>query len=100
MLPYDIREDFHYWNNENINKIKTEEFDSILNSFKKINIHKRRGSFGVGREIHPKYWTVKLSSHTYTIEITEHNPRINTKKRNLVEFLAICEKMMSYIDKE
>lgn len=84
-----------FWNHRDINKIPTSEFDRILNSFKKINVHKRRGSFG--KDIHSKYWTLKLSSHTYTIRIIKHNPRINTEKRNLIEFLTICEKMMSYI---
>ena len=88
-------EPIHDWNDVHAKccrKVKTSDFDAMVKSFERIKIHEKVGY----ASYYPEY-KIKLSNYNFAINLKKLNPYYNTKERKLESFLAVCEKMMSYI---
>ncbi|MEC4003815.1 hypothetical protein OX283_004040 [Flavobacterium sp. SUN052] len=70
-------------------KFKTKLFDKLVEKMNKVNIPEIKESKGVTFDGSTYY--LSFSNSNYEISIYADNPNIDTKTRNLVEFLEICE---------
>jgi len=92
-----LEHDTIYVTLENRIKFETKLFDKLVEKMNTINIQKIKKSDGFTFDGSSYY--LSFSNENYKISIFVDNPKTDSKTRNLVEFLEICEtisKLTSY----
>jgi hypothetical protein len=89
-FKYDhLENDTMYVSLEKRVKFKTKLFDKLVEKMNRITIQKIKKSEGVTFD--GSTYILSFSNNNYKISISADNPDIDTKTRNLIEFLEICK---------
>jgi hypothetical protein len=72
-------------------KFETKLFDNLVEKINTINIQKIKESDGI--VLDGSCYNLSFSNNIYEISLYIYNPDIETKERNLIEFLETCKEI-------